>query len=310
MRKFISYLLLGALALMLIGCNKPVTYTLTLTGLETVKTGESITLTATTAKPEAVYVWTSSNDAIATVDDGLVIGVAVGTVTITVTVEGVGEQTKTIAVTEDIIVIPPKEYTPAELKVLLGDTLTDYSESLTGDVMIEAVDGENILTSELMFNFNAEPGIDSMAYTLTGAETAHVYVKEGFAYMLRNEVKTKAEMTPTEEATIINNYGFDEFVSSVAAFYSETEFFDALVFGSRVDNVLTYTLTLASYTGTVFTVAGKDSITLKVYLGAEDVVLKVETLIVEGTATNYTILYFKGLGVQTITYPYDLNTYE
>lgn len=311
MKKIISYLLLGVLALLLVGCKKedPV-YTLSLTGADTVKVGEAINLTASSTKPEAVFVWSSSDEAIATVENGLVMGVAKGTVTIKVTVADVGEKTLVITVTEDIIIIPPKEYTPTELKVLLEDTLADYSESLSGYAKIEAVNGPDVLTSELMFNFNNEPGIDSMMYTLNGSEIAHVYVKEGFAYMLRNELKTKAEMTATEEATIINNYGFDKFVESIAAFYSEVEFYDALTFVSRVENVLTYTLGLSEYLGDVFVTEGKDSITLKVYLGAEDVVLKVETLIVEGANNNYTLLEFKGLGAQTITYPIDLDIYE
>lgn len=311
MKKIISYLLLGVLALLLVGCKKddPV-YTLSLTGADTVKVGEAINLTASSTMPRAIFVWSSSDEAIATVESGLVMGVAKGTAIIKVTVEGVGEKTLTITVTEDIIIIPPKEYTPTELKVLLEDTLADYSESLSGYAKIEAVNGPDVLTSELMFNFNNEPGIDSMMYTLNGSEVAHVYVKEGFAYMLRNELKTKAEMTATEEATIINNYGFDKFVESIAAFYSEVEFYDALTFVSRVENVLTYTLGLSAYLGDVFVTEGKDSITLKVYLGAEDVVLKVETLIVEGANNNYTLLEFKGLGVQTITYPIDLDIYE
>ncbi|MGD9604699.1 MAG: Ig-like domain-containing protein [Bacilli bacterium] len=311
MKKIISYLLFGVLALLLVGCKKddPV-YTLSLTGADTVKVGEAINLTATCTKTDAVFVWTSSDDAIATVVDGLVSGVAKGTAIIKVTVADVGEKTLTITVEEEIIIIPPKEYTPAELKVLLEDTLVDYSEALSGYAKIEAVNGADVLTSELMFNFNNEPGIDSMMYTLNGTEVAHVYVKEGFAYMLRNELKTKAEMTATEEATIITNYGFDKFVESIAAFYSEVEFYDALTFVSRVENVLTYTLDLSTYLGDVFVTTGKDSITLKVYLGTDDVVLKVETLIVEGTSNNYTILEFKGLGLQTITYPVDLDQYE
>ncbi|HNZ50644.1 MAG TPA: hypothetical protein PKG91_04015, partial [Bacilli bacterium] len=236
--------------------------------------------------------------------------VSKGTAVIKVTVADVGEKSMTVTVTEEVVIITPKEYTPAELKDLLEGVLDDYSKGLAGYVKIEAVNGPNVLTSELMFNFNNDPGIESMMYTLNGTEVAHVYVKDGIAYMLRNQAKTKAEMTATEEATIINNYGFDKFVQSVAAFYSEVEFYDALTFVSRVDDVLTYNLDLAGYLGDVFVTEGKDSITLKVYLGAEDIVLKVETLIVKGTQNNYTILEFKGLGPQTIPYPVDLDAYE
>ncbi|MGD9605376.1 MAG: Ig-like domain-containing protein, partial [Bacilli bacterium] len=99
MKKFLSLFFFLALALVFVGCKEE-EYTLTLTGPETVKVGETITLVPATEKPEAVFTWASSNTARATVNNGVVTGVAAGEVIITVTLEGVGEKSIVISVTE------------------------------------------------------------------------------------------------------------------------------------------------------------------------------------------------------------------
>jgi len=306
MKKIISYCFIAIFALVLIGCGKD-EFTITISGEDTVDVGQTITLTAS-IDPEmadADFVWTSSDDTVATVVDGVVTGVKVGTVEITVTVDNVDPKTKTITVEEGVPTLV--EYTPTELQALLEDKLTEYSGSDNGYAKIEANDGEETLTAELIYNLSND-AIDSLMYKLSGDETAHVYVKDGYAYMLREEVKSKSLVTETETANIINNYLFDKFVETISGFYSEAAFFSALSFDSRVENVLTYTLDLTAYAGNVFVTAGKDSITLNVYLSDEEVV-KVETLIVEGANTNSTTLFFEGITAQTIEYPTDLDTY-
>lgn len=74
--KFLSLFFFLALALVFVGCKEDKEYTLSLAGPETVKVGDSITLVPTTDKPEAVFTWTSSNTAVATVNNGVVTGVA------------------------------------------------------------------------------------------------------------------------------------------------------------------------------------------------------------------------------------------
>ena len=311
MKKIISYIIIAIFGIVLIGCNKK-EYTLDLTAESTtVKVGEAIELIPVTNMPKAVFVWSSSHPEIADVEeDGWVYGISEGTATITVTVEKVGSKTIVITVIKDEEPPqPPKEYTPTELKGLLSDVLTAYGEATNGSVTIEAGKGTEVLTSDLVFNFTSEKRITSLMYKLSGTDTAHVYVKEGYAYMLRNELKTKSEMTLTEETTIVNSYGFNKFASAITLYYNETEFFTALSFVSRVDNVLTYTLDLSTYAGSVFDTEGKDSITIKVYLVDEEVV-RVDTLIKVGEDENFTKIHFKGLGVQTISFPFDLDTYN
>ncbi len=117
MKKFLSLFFFLALALVFVGCGEEV-YTLELTGAQSVKVGETITLTAATEKPEAVFVWTSSDISKATVSNGVVTGVALGTAVITVSVEGLGEKFLVINVTEFSFALTGDE------SVKVGKTLT------------------------------------------------------------------------------------------------------------------------------------------------------------------------------------------
>ncbi|MGD9886790.1 MAG: ABC transporter substrate-binding protein [Bacilli bacterium] len=117
MKKFLSLFFFLALALVFVGCKEE-EYTLTLTGPETVKVGETITLVPATEKPEAVFVWSSSNTARATVNNGVVTGVATGEVIITVSVEGVGEKSIIISVTQYSFALA------GDTSVKIGKTLT------------------------------------------------------------------------------------------------------------------------------------------------------------------------------------------
>lgn len=78
----------------LTGVTKPVHVTgVSLSGTTSVKVGNTVTLTATVAPDNANnknVTWTSSNEGVATVEDGVVTGVAAGTATITVTTEDGG----------------------------------------------------------------------------------------------------------------------------------------------------------------------------------------------------------------------------
>lgn len=117
MKKFLSLFFFLALALVFVGCKEE-EYTLALTGPETVKVGETITLVPATEKPEAVFVWSSSNTARATVNNGVVTGVATGEVIITVSVEGVGEKSIIISVTQFSFALA------GDTSVKIGKTLT------------------------------------------------------------------------------------------------------------------------------------------------------------------------------------------
>ncbi|WP_242870247.1 Ig-like domain-containing protein [Eubacterium ruminantium] len=70
---------------------------------DNVSVGETLTLVATTVPANSVVTWTSSDDEVATIVDGVVTGVSAGTATITakITVDGVDyTDTCNIIVTE------------------------------------------------------------------------------------------------------------------------------------------------------------------------------------------------------------------
>ena len=309
MKKLISFLLTFILAIALSGCIDP-EYELEIEGPDSVVIGETIVLELITDYENPVVEWSSEDDSIATVDqEGYVTGVEVGTVAITATVEDVGSVNHDISVVEPDII----EYTPNQLKDLLVATKQSYSESEHGHVKIETDTGSDDIIAELIYNFNGDQ-IDSLMYKLSGYEEAHVYVKEGYAYMSINEQKSKSEMTATEENLIIQSYGFDTFVETTTEFYDEVFFFEALSFVETVDNTLAYELDFSAYSGNVFNLAGKDEIKLNVTFDG-DSIISVEVAIYvqndteEESEVSKVTIYFLGTDEKAIEYPSDLDTY-
>lgn len=109
MKKFFTFLLLIVLSISFVACKKKVVTTDDATGVtisgaaESMKVGETMTLTATVAPSTAAQAvtWSSSDTAVATVSAGKVTAVAVGSVTITATVRSNTKlsDAKTITVT-------------------------------------------------------------------------------------------------------------------------------------------------------------------------------------------------------------------
>lgn len=90
----------------------------------TVEEDGTLTLTATTKPLDAEVTWSSSDDNVASVNDGVVTGEAAGTATITasITVDGV-DYTATCAVT--VTAAPePLAVSPTELTIVKGETGT------------------------------------------------------------------------------------------------------------------------------------------------------------------------------------------
>ena len=127
MKKLIFILLTLVLALV-VACGEEKTPTITITGESTVYVGSEITLKAELANLEGEINWYSSDENVATVSGGKVLGVNPGAVTITVVC---GEVNKTY----DIIVkgVPVLEVS-GEKDLIVGETLTltfkqEYLES-------------------------------------------------------------------------------------------------------------------------------------------------------------------------------------
>lgn len=103
MKKFLLVLVAALFIVFAASCKQeevPVVYTLELSGSQSVKAGETITLIATTNKENPTFVWSSSDTSVATVANGVVTGVTNGTAVITVKLEGVGEKFLVVNVSE------------------------------------------------------------------------------------------------------------------------------------------------------------------------------------------------------------------
>lgn len=246
-----------------------------------------------------VLEWSSSDTTIATVDaNGLVTALAAGTVEITVKAALIGEKKIELTVPFPI----------NQLRTLLSSRLSEYSSAKNFGIKIVSNDGANELVSEVILNKTDEGNIESLMFKLSGAENSHVYVKDGFSYILKDETKSKSELTTIEQAILLNNYKFDKLVEVVSAYYRETEFYNALHYVSKDGNVVEFALDLAAYNGNVFVTEGKDAINIKVHL-EDGKPVKVETLVLVGETVKSTTLEFNGTTKQTITYPTDLDSY-
>ena len=110
--------------------------------------GKSITLVATTVPTEGVSVkWTSSNNEIATVNNGQVTGVKAGTVTITVTLVENGSETKTATCSVTVKAAERKvSLDQSKLEMVVGDektlkaTVTGYTTESNGKVTFASSD--------------------------------------------------------------------------------------------------------------------------------------------------------------------------
>lgn len=110
-----------------------------------VSAGKTVTLTATVLPENAdnkTITWSSDNEDVATVEEGVVTGVAEGTATITVTTEEGGlTATCAVTVTEPTppVAVTGVEITPTEVSVEVGKTTT-----LTATVLPEDADNKTI----------------------------------------------------------------------------------------------------------------------------------------------------------------------
>jgi hypothetical protein len=85
-KKVIMILMIGIL-MGVFGCAlNPVT--VELTGKTTIAVGEAVLLTPSSSKTSAEYQWTTSDENVVSVDEGIIEGISEGTATITVTVKG------------------------------------------------------------------------------------------------------------------------------------------------------------------------------------------------------------------------------
>lgn len=303
MKKILTFFMVLLFAIVFVGCKEETDYDFKVeTDVTTVKVGETMQVFSTSTKLSPVYGYSSSDESIATVDlAGIVKGIKVGEVTITVTLEGVGEKTVTITVTE-------RDFTTEEFKTLLTKVASDYVNSKNGHIKVQVNDGTDTMTSETIYNYTADGSLESLMYKVVANEETHVYVKEGYSYMLANGAKLKKQLTAQDETTIKTTYGHKTFLEPVTKFYSEDKFYSALTFVKNTNGVIEFNLDVTKYDGVVFNMDGIDEVKI-ITTVVNNAVTKVELISKVGTTTSTAVVEYLGTAVQTIAFP-DLTTYK
>lgn len=309
MKKLLLFLLIPVLAFSLAACDDDektpptVEYTMDIEAeADQVEVGNTIMIYSESDKPGARFEYSSSDESIATVNSiGMVTGISVGEVTITVTLEDVGEEKVTITVIE-------KAPTPEELKTGLIEVLNTYLDSNNGSIKITANAGAGTMESETIFNYSESGAVESFMYKFKADYELHVYVKDGYYYLQANDTKEKRAFTTQEEATLKSQYAHDRFLADATAFYEEDAFYDALEFDSRGENTLVFLLNISEYKGNVLNATGASEVKIIATYNNEKVV-KVEVRTTVGETTKFVTVEYRGTGVQTINYPSDLETY-
>ena len=149
------------------------------------KVDETVTLTATVLPEDATIkdvVWTSSDDSIATVDNGVVTAHSVGTAIITVATTDGSNLTATCEVTVEAneILIERIELNYYTLKANIGDTVeleaTVYPEEATDKSLQWTVSNENVVKLEQIDNFRVQA-----TFLVQGGATITVSTLDGSA---------------------------------------------------------------------------------------------------------------------------------
>lgn len=303
MKKLLSFVFVAILALILFGCDKTKPTFEISVDLATIKVGDEIIIDYDTNVKDPEIDWSTSDETIASINEnGVLTALKAGSVEVIAVLKGFGEKKLTITIEE-------KDLTAAELKKLLTGVLGEYSKAKGGSAKITAENEEGLMTSELVFNLAENGDVSSLMYKLVDKDEMHVFVKDGVAYLLANGAKTKSTLTAQEKIKLKDDYSFAKFAETIAKFYNEDAFYNAIEIVKNENGVVEVKLQLAKYNGNVFVTEGKDEVKVLVSINNEKVT-KVEVQTKEGTKTSKAIIEYLGTGNQNITYPTDLDSYK
>lgn len=277
-----------------------------ISGNETMLVGESQTLTYEVLPADATnkeVEWSSSADAVATVDNAVVTALTAGTVTITAKAKD-GDVTGTITITVEAV---EEKLTAENAKEKLQKLYADYKAAKKASVKVSLVNGENTLETKLSFEIVDEL-YKALAFEQKGFQEAAVYVKDNVVYLSANGTKQQYDLDESENDTLVSNYGVEALLKQAVSYYTENAFFAALVLATEEESVYTFELNINDYAGTIIDVTGKDKVELVVKVSGDEIqsaMLKAT----EGEKVTSILVEYLGFN-EAITYPEDLADYE
>lgn len=247
-------------------------------------------------------VWSSSDDSIAKVEDGVVTCLKVGNVTITVSLVENPEVKTSINVN-----VKSETSSVDVLKEQLTSLLNSYLQSNEATLKIDYVNGENKLVNDYGFKLNAEGTFEKLYNANVSTVTSLIAIKEGYVYNKVNETENKMEVSSEDLEEIFDAQCIEAVLGKVTKFYTEEAFYDALSYDKTEGNIVTYKLNIRNYKGTVLETINFDEISLNVEF--EDSVIKsVEYVAVsQGVVKSIKVAYL-GLAFN-IVFPDDLENY-
>lgn len=199
-----------------------------------------------------------------------------------------------------------------------------YSDSDSGNLFIEVVNGDVTTTTEFIYNYSSNTISTLFHEQKVGDVVQAAYVTGGVAYVNINGEKTRANIFDQEAAQIIADYGFDGVTEEIFNTFDKS-FFKALVKSEDKDGVVTFTFDKDKYVLDTEGLEGdelQDAIdrNLQIVQNVKSITVtmtyennqmtKLESVWVNNAdVTSEINLELKGIAAQTITFPTDLDTY-
>lgn len=258
------------------------------------------TIVTAMVTPDTELVWSSSDEKIATVDNGKITGLNVGkTVIIVSTFDNKVSEIIKVNVLE-------KEdgYTKNELKKDLCSVKEEYTNSSSVNLLIETDNG----TFELIYN-KSNNVYENFKYYVKGNTTTISYVKDGLFYSNIEGSKKKTSLSDKEAQDLVLQYNASIFLKEVTSFYDEDAFYAALNKKQETDDYVEFDLVLNDYLGSTLNVDGVDLLTIKVKFENNKVAFVELTYVVKDVSSSIKVQY-RGITKQNIDYPNDLDSYS
>ena len=257
-----------------------------------------------TVTPDTMLVWSSSDNDVANVDNGLINAFKAGKTIITVeTIDGSCKKEINVTVKEEEV-----GYSARDLQKDLVSLKNEYITSKSVNLLLETNNNGKTSNIELIYNLDDNNLFEDLKYEVKGNITSSLYIKDHVSYMMQETAKIKYSLSTKEEELLVNENSSERFLSSVTSFYNEEAFYVAIEKAKEEDNYVEFELVLNDYLGSCLNVDGVDKVTLKVTF-ENNSIISVELVYNIKDVTTSAKVNYRGTSKQNVEYPNDLDTY-